>query len=69
MIPQLGMFRILLKSYERLHHRYLTAVTLPTLRSTHQRCPVKKGVKKFTGKDLCMSLIFNKVAGLSLEKY
>ena len=35
-----------------------------------QRCSVKKGVlrnfAKFTGKHLCQSLFFNKVAGLSL---
>ena len=38
-------------------------------RSSHQRCPVRKGVlrnfAKFTGKQLCKSLFFNKVAGLS----
>ena len=37
-------------------------------RSSHQRCSVKKGVlrnfAKFTGKHLCQSLYFNKVAGL-----
>ena len=37
-------------------------------RSSHQRCSVKKGVlrnfAKFTGKDLCQSHFFNKVAGL-----
>ena len=37
-------------------------------RSSHQRCSVKKGVlrnfTKFTGKQLCLSLFFNKVAGL-----
>ena len=35
-------------------------------RSSHQRCSVKKGVlinfAKFTGKYLCQSLFFNKVA-------
>ena len=35
--------------------------------SSHQRCSVKKGVfrnfTKFTGKHLCLSLFFNKVAG------
>ena len=39
-------------------------------RSSHQRCSMKKGVlrdfTKFTGKDLCQSLFFNKVAGLTL---
>ena len=37
-------------------------------RSSHRRCSVKKGVfknfAKFTGKHLCQSLFFNKVAGL-----
>ena len=37
-------------------------------RSTHQRCSVKKGVlrnfTKFTGKRLCQSLFFNKIAGI-----
>ena len=36
--------------------------------SSHQRCSVKKGVlrnfAKFTGKRLCQSLFFNKVAGV-----
>ena len=36
-------------------------------RSSHRRCSVKKGVlrnfAKFTGKHLCQSLFFNKVAG------
>ena len=38
-----------------------------TSRSSRQRCSVKKGVLrnflKFTGKHLCQSLFFNKVAG------
>ena len=38
-----------------------------TDRSSHQSCSVEKGVlrnfEKFTGKHLCQSLIFNKVAG------
>ena len=37
------------------------------LRSRNQRCSIKKGVlrnfSKFTGKHLCQSLFFNKVAG------
>ena len=37
-------------------------------RSSHQGCSIKKGVlrnfTKFTGKRLCQSLSFNKVAGL-----
>ena len=38
------------------------------IRSSHQRCSMKKGglrnFTKFTGKHLCQSLFFNKVAGL-----
>ena len=41
-------------------------------RSSHRRCSVKKGVlrnfAKFTGKDLCQSLFFNKVAGLGEDE-
>ena len=39
-----------------------------SLRSSHLRCSVRKGVlwnlAKFSGKHLCQSLFFNKVAGL-----
>ena len=49
---------------KKLHHRSLTEVQD---RSSHQRCSVRKGVlrnfTKFTGKHLCQSLFFNKVAG------
>ena len=42
--------------------------TITQARSSHWRCSVKKGVlknfAKFTGKHLCQSLSFNKVAGL-----
>ena len=41
---------------------------LTVVRSSHQRCSVTKGVlrnfENFTGKNLCQSLFFNKVAGL-----
>ena len=41
------------------------------IRSSHQRCFVKKGAlknfTKFTGKYLCQILFLNKVAGLDLE--
>ena len=40
-------------------------------RSSHRRCSVKKGVlknfAKFTGKHLCQSLFFNKIANLGLD--
>ena len=42
-------------------------------RSSCQRCFVRKGVlrnfAKFTEKHLCQSLFFNKVAGLSIERF
>ena len=48
---------------------YYVKVSESILRSSHQRCFVKKGVlrnvTKFTGKHLCQSLFFNKVVGLS----
>ena len=41
-----------------------------SFRSSHQRCSIKKGVleifAKFTGKHLCQSLFFNKLAALRL---
>ena len=41
-----------------------------TIRSSPQRCSMKKGVfrnfAKFTGKHLCQSLFFNKVDGLGI---
>ena len=43
-------------------------VKFPIYRSSHPRCSVRKGVlrtfAKFTGKHLCKSLFFNKVASL-----
>ena len=42
-------------------------------RSSYQGCSINKGVlrnsAKFTGKYLCQSLFFNKVAGLGLQLY
>ena len=42
-------------------------------RSSHRRCTVKKGVLRnfaeSTGRHLCQSLFFNKVAGLGLQLY
>ena len=48
---------------------YIRSVSLIfTFRSSHERCSVKicvlKNVTKFTGKKVCQSLFFNKVAGL-----
>ena len=61
-----------------LYHRYFPArfVKFNTAtfhrthisRSSHWKCSVKKGIfknfEKFTGKKLCQSLFFNKVAGV-----
>ena len=45
-------------------------ILVQKFRSSHRRCSVRKGVlgnfAKFTGKHLCQSLFFNKVAGLRL---
>ena len=42
-------------------------------RSSHQRCPLKKGAPsnftKFTGKNPCQSLFFNKVATLLKKRF
>ena len=42
-------------------------------RNSHLKCSVRKGVPrnfaKLTGKHLCQSLFFNKVAGLSPQSY
>ena len=47
---------------------YLISIASFLIRSSHQRCSLGKGVlgnfAKFTGKHLCQSLFFNKVAGL-----
>ena len=44
-----------------------------TSRSSHQRCSLRKSVlrnfAKFTGKHLCQTLFFNKVAGLIQQLY
>ena len=46
----------------------MTKVGTASIRSSHLRCSVRRGVPrnfaKFTGKYLCQSLFFNKVAGL-----
>ena len=50
--------------------RYYIVMCAPKkYRGSHQKCSVRKGVlrnfTKFTGKHLCQSLFFNKVAGLT----
>ena len=58
---------------EKQDTRFREAVSIEkrvaiAFRSSHQRCSTKKDVlrnfTKFTGKPLCQSLFFNKVAGL-----
>ena len=55
------------------HWRNYGVSFIMKVRSSHQRCSVKKGVlrnfAKFTGKHLCQSLFFNKVAGLRPKAY
>ena len=47
---------------------YLRKHLIENIRSNHKRCSIRRGVlknfAKFTGKHLCQSLFFNKVAGL-----
>ena len=48
--------------------KLLTSNNLTKIQKQHQRCSMKKGVlrnfAKFTRKQLCQNLFFNKVAGL-----
>ena len=57
----------ILDGFEDCFSSELTLEEYITFKSSHQRCSVKKGVlknfAKFTGKHLCQSLFFNKVAG------
>ena len=68
------LYRLLAENKQRSNFffkfmlRYLSKWYLIRWWSSHWRCSVKKGVLrtfvKFTGKHLCQSLFFNKVAGL-----
>ena len=59
----IGLFVVFIKGEQNQSTQHLC-------RRSHQRCSVRKGIqrnfKKFTGKHLCQSLFFNKVAGLRL---
>ena len=48
---------------------YVTNINFAQIRSSHRRCSVRKfflrNFAKFTGKNLCQSLYFNKAADLS----
>ena len=56
--------------FEHVLWEHYSSTTLE--RSSHERCSVRKGVlrnlAKFTGKHLCQSLFFNKVAGLTRKE-
>ena len=59
---------------EKIFRRKYSVDTLTdtaTVRSSHWGCSVRKGVPRnfanFTGKHLCQSLFFSKVAGLRSE--
>ena len=60
--------RLLLKRSLKIFTLCWLLETCNTYRSNHQRCSREKGVLKnfteLTGKHLCQSLFFNKVAGL-----
>ena len=68
-------------SYSRYMHltRYyiyitwVSCINITRSRSSHRRCPVRKDVLRnfatFTGKHLCQSLFFNKVADWGLQLY
>ena len=61
----------LLSPFKNLHSFEILLIIqrITTFRSSHQ-CSIKKDVKnftKFTGKDLCKSLFFSKVAGSGLH--
>ena len=55
------------KSFRFFKFLYFRNLNLSSFKSSHQRCSVKKGVLRsfatFTGKHLCQSLFFHKVAG------
>ena len=56
----------IVKSFQAVAQK--SFIVLVIYRSSHRRCSVRKIVlrnfAKFTGKHLCQSLFFNKVAGL-----
>ena len=59
-----------LRKLESLHQENIKLLS-PQNRSSHRRCSVRKSVfrnfAKFTGKHLCQSLFFNKVADLNIS--
>ena len=59
------------KKLTRRKYSVDTLADTATVRSSHWGCSVRKGVlrnfAKFTGKHLCLSLFFNKVAGCRTE--
>ena len=85
MVPKVsrGLFTGLITGLFTLLWRSLTGVSLSLFhmipvfslhsRNSHQRCSIRKDVlrdfAKFTGKHLCQTLFFSKVAGLGLQLY
>ena len=59
-------FVTIMKNFNEINHFDSPKQLLKPIRSSHQRCSVKKGVlrkfAKFTGKHLCQSHFLNKVA-------
>ena len=61
------------ESYLELSRASMMGLFPVIVRSSHQRCFVREGVlrnfAKFTGKHLCQSVFFNKVAGLIVNGF
>ena len=57
--------------WNKVQKRVWQHIRKNVFRSSHQKCSMKKGVlinfAKFTGKHMCQSLFFRKVAGLRLR--
>ena len=68
---QLTVKHFFKKVPSKIFGRFLNTSLTFTLRSNHRRCSVKivlRTFAKFTGKHLCQSLFFNKVAGCHIKK-
>ena len=66
--PEKNIFSTKLREVNSVKGRNKLLYDIIQIRSSHQRCSVRIGVlrnfTKSTGKHLCQSLLFNKVAGL-----
>ena len=71
--PSIFAYFILFFNNQNLLHQLRIKKIDIICRSSHRRCSVRKSglrnLAKFTGKHLCQSFFFNKVADLSLQRY